>query len=119
MRRAEHVSMAGVKMGATVRVNGRSVGVLRDQFLRYVFTLDAAELGLVAGANRLDVTFGLGDVAEDGRFMACTGGWDWACRSPLFPPVLFLLVIFAFIALVFILSFSTGTLLAHQHQLVR
>ena len=63
----------GVKMGATVRVNGRTVGVVRDQFHRYVFTLDVAELGLVAGANRLDITFGVGDVAEDGRFMACTG----------------------------------------------
>jgi beta-mannosidase len=73
----------GVKMGATVRVNGRTVGVVRDQFLRYVFPLDPAELGLVAGGaqNRLDVTFGVGDVAEDGRFMACTGGWDWAPYS--------------------------------------
>jgi beta-mannosidase len=73
----------GVKMGATVRVNGRTVGVVHDQFLRYVFTLDPTELGLVAGAgaNRLDITFGVGDVAEDGRFMACTGGWDWAPYS--------------------------------------
>ena len=71
----------GVKMGATVRVNGHTVGLVRDQFLRYVFTLDPAELGLVAGQNRLDVTFGVGDVAEDGRFMACTGGWDWAPYS--------------------------------------
>jgi beta-mannosidase len=74
----------GVKMGATVRVNGHIVGVVRDQFLRYMFALDAEDLGLVAGAgrtNRLDVTFGLDDVAEDGRFMACTGGWDWAPYS--------------------------------------
>ena len=70
----------GVKMGATVRVNGHMVGVLRDQFLRYSFTIDPAEMGLLAGAgaNRLDVTFGVDDVAEDGRFMGCTGGWDWA-----------------------------------------
>lgn len=73
----------GVKMGATVRVNGHTVGVVRDQFLRYVFTLNAEDLGLIAGGrtNRLDVTFGLDDVAEDGRFMACTGGWDWAPYS--------------------------------------
>jgi beta-galactosidase/beta-glucuronidase len=66
----------GVKMGATVRVNGQTVGVLRDQFLRYSFTLDVTKMGLLAGAgaNRLDVTFGVDDVAEDGRFMACTGG---------------------------------------------
>jgi hypothetical protein len=70
----------GVKMGATVRVNGHVLGVLRDQFLRYSFTLDTKKMGLLAGAgaNRLDITFGVGDVAEDGRFMACTGGWDWA-----------------------------------------
>jgi beta-mannosidase len=72
----------GVKLGATVRVNGHIVGVVRDQFLRYVFQLDAAALGLRdGGGNRLDVTFGVEDVAEDGRFMACTGGWDWAPYS--------------------------------------
>lgn len=70
-------------MGATVRVNGHILGVVTDQFLRYSFTLDPAEVNLVrgSGANRLDVTFGLDDVAEDGRFMACTGGWDWAPYS--------------------------------------
>ena len=66
----------GVKMGATVRVNGKVVGVLRDQFLRYSFTISAT-VGLKSTGNRLDVTFA-DDVAEDGRFMACTGGWDWA-----------------------------------------
>jgi hypothetical protein len=71
----------GVKMGATVRVNGHTVGVVRDQFLRYAFTL-GSEVALLPGprANRLDVTFAE-DVAEDGRFMACTGGWDWAPYS--------------------------------------
>jgi hypothetical protein len=58
----------GVKMGATVRVNGLTLGVVRDQFLRYSFTLDPTTMHLVAGgaANRLDITFGVGDVAEDG-----------------------------------------------------
>ena len=71
----------GVKMGATVRVNGHIVGVVADQFLRYKFTLGSA-VGLLPGprANRLDVTFAE-DVPEDGRFMACTGGWDWAPYS--------------------------------------
>jgi beta-mannosidase len=70
-------------MGATARVNGHVVGVMRDQFLRYSFQLDPAKVALLSGAktNRLDVTFGIGDVAEDGRFMACTGGWDWAPYS--------------------------------------
>ena len=65
----------GVKMGATVKVNGHTVGVVRDQFLRYTFTLGSA-VGLLPGAraNILEVTFAE-DVAEDGRFMACTGGW--------------------------------------------
>ena len=60
----------GVKMGATVRVNGHVVGVVRDQFLRYAFLLDATPSGwLLPGvhANRLDVTFAE-DVAEDGHF---------------------------------------------------
>jgi hypothetical protein len=74
----------GVKMGATVRVNDAVVGVFTDQFLRYTFDLSAAEgLTLLAGegANVIDVTFGVDDIAEDGRFMACTGGWDWAPYS--------------------------------------
>lgn len=71
----------GVKMGATVRVNGHVVGILRDQFLRYSIPLTSSTVRLLPGqhANRLDVTFG--DVAEDGRFMACSGGWDWAPYS--------------------------------------
>ena len=75
----------GVKMGATVRVNGVTIGVLRDQFLRYSFIL-GAQVGLRSGvgSNRLEVIFGHGqDVAEDGRFMACTGGWV-GCRYAYF-----------------------------------
>ena len=67
----------GVKMGAAVQVNGRHVGVVRDQFLRYDFELT----GLLPGtdANRLEIIFGdpvtnaPDKIAEDGRFMACTG----------------------------------------------
>ena len=76
----------GVKMGATVRVNGQSIGVVRDQFLRYTFPLNVSAVTLMPGknANRVDVTFGdletdgPEDIPEDGRFMACTGGRDWA-----------------------------------------
>eukprot|EP00038_Savillea_parva_P004143 m.134586 g.134586 ORF g.134586 m.134586 type:complete len:1103 (-) comp11390_c0_seq3:144-3452(-) len=71
----------GVKMGATVRVNGHVVGVVSDQFLRYIFPLDATILKSGPNANTLQVSFGVGDVAEQGRFMACTGGWDWAPYS--------------------------------------
>ena len=58
-------------------------GVVKDQFLRYSFTLDPSATRLLGNGalNRLDVTFGIDDVAEDGRFMACTGGWDWAPYS--------------------------------------
>ena len=77
----------GVKMGATVRVNGHVLGVVRDQFLRYSFTLDPSHLASGAEANRLDVTFGVADVAEDGRFMACTGGWDWPGNPKLTAPL--------------------------------
>lgn len=71
----------GVKMGATVRVNGHVIGVVKDQFLRYTFAL-GSEAGLLPGAraNRLDVTFAE-DVDEEGRFQACSGGWDWAPYS--------------------------------------
>ena len=76
----------GVKMGATVRVNGVKIGIIRDQFLRYTFALGSkVDLRVGAQSNRLDVTFGVQDVAEDGRFMACTGGW--VCTIPYFPRV--------------------------------
>jgi hypothetical protein len=71
----------GVKMGATLRVNGQVVGVLRDQFLRYSFELTTG-LQAGVGSNLLEVTFGIEDVAEDGRFMvsACLlarcSSWD-------------------------------------------
>jgi len=71
----------GVKMGATIKVNGHTVGVVRDQFLRYVFELNTSVLLAGKNANQLGVSFGVEDVTEDGRFMACTGGWDWAPYS--------------------------------------
>ena len=81
----------GVKMGATVRVNGHTVGVVRDQFLRYSFTLDPDAVGLLPGLalnNRLDITFGVGDVAEDGRFMVRQQSYPFfgGTPSPLPPP---------------------------------
>jgi hypothetical protein len=73
--------LEGVKMGATVRVNGNEVGVVRDQFLRYLFPLGKTTAKLLPGkgSNTLEIIFGdcetdtAEDVAEDGRFMACTG----------------------------------------------
>ena len=65
----------GIKMGAHISVNGEAVGTAVDQFLRYEFPLKSTGL-LRAGANTISVAF---DPAIDvgGRFMSCTGGWDW------------------------------------------
>ena len=67
----------GVKMGANVKLNGKLVGRTTDQFLRYEFPLDGTLLQAGVGANTLTVEF---DPSIDcqGRWMACTGGWDWA-----------------------------------------
>lgn len=52
-----------------------------DQFLRYSFELTAAALRRAdGGASRLAVTFDPA-IGVDGRFTACTGGWDWAPYS--------------------------------------
>ena len=65
----------GVKMGANVVLNGKTIGTTTDQFLRYEFPLEAG--ALTAGANTLEVVFNR-SISCDGRWMACTGGWDWA-----------------------------------------
>lgn len=64
----------GVKMGAKIMLNGKLIATANDQFMRYVFPL---EKGALLATNKLDVVF---DPAIDcaGRWMACTGGWDWA-----------------------------------------
>lgn len=53
----------------------QAVGQTTDQFLRYEFPLGGSMLQ--AGDNTLTVEF---DPSIDckGRWMACTGGWDWA-----------------------------------------
>lgn len=73
----------GVKMGARVSVNGVEVGTVTNQFKRYIFPLDASVLRLKPpGASQtLEVAFD-GSLSVHGRFMACTGGWDWAPLTP-------------------------------------
>ena len=75
----------GVKMGARISVDGVALGVATDQFLRYAFDLRNASHDLLAGREtaRVDVAFAP-DHAVDGRFMACSGGWDWAPYSHTF-----------------------------------
>lgn len=67
----------GIKMGATIKVNGVELGEATDQFLRYTFPLNQPDL-LRIGANRLEVTFVGSSLQCHGRWMACSGGWDWA-----------------------------------------
>jgi len=62
----------GIKMGATIRVNGEVKETAKDQFLRYVIPLEGN-----GRAYNLSVAFEK-EINEDGRFMACGGGWDWS-----------------------------------------
>lgn len=89
--------LEGVKMGATIAVNGVALGNVTDQFLRFKFALDdnvlsrgirpesSSALGrdLLSSSpviHQLSITFDP-SIATDGRFMACSGGWDWAPYS--------------------------------------
>eukprot|EP01116_Phalansterium_solitarium_P018951 TRINITY_DN5166_c2_g1_i1.p1 TRINITY_DN5166_c2_g1~~TRINITY_DN5166_c2_g1_i1.p1 ORF type:complete len:461 (-),score=159.37 TRINITY_DN5166_c2_g1_i1:31-1413(-) len=70
----------GIKMVSDITLNGRYLGYTADQFLRYTFSTAGL---LKPTGNVLTVTFPLvTDVRNnEGRFMACTGGWDWAPYS--------------------------------------
>ena len=88
LRGAERLQLVfdGVKMGAQVSINGQPLGLVTDQFLRYTFGLHTASHQLRFGSNdpnTLEIKF---DPAIDvhGRYMACTGGWDWAPYSHSF-----------------------------------
>jgi hypothetical protein len=73
----------GIKMGATIKLNGKKIGEATDQFVKYNFSI--AE-GLLAQVDRqgtlqdstLEVVF---DLPTNGRFAACSGGWDWGPYS--------------------------------------
>eukprot|EP01052_Picozoa_sp_SAG31_P017975 SAG31_NODE_1254_length_9087_cov_12.553071_1_plen_503_part_00 len=60
----------GIKMGAAIHVDGRFIGNATDQFRRLHFDV-------APGHHTLEVVFDP-RIEVDGRFMACTGGWDWA-----------------------------------------
>lgn len=70
--------LEGVKMAAEIFLNGVSLGVSQNQFLR--FTTPVAKLLAPTQLNVLAVVFmQYADKANaDARFMACSGGWDWA-----------------------------------------
>ena len=65
----------GIKMGAEIFLNGKSLGLATDQFLRYNFSVQSL---LKPTGNLLSVTFPEKyGIDTQGRFMACSGGWDW------------------------------------------
>eukprot|EP01060_Flectonema_neradi_P011083 TRINITY_DN18146_c0_g1_i2.p1 TRINITY_DN18146_c0_g1~~TRINITY_DN18146_c0_g1_i2.p1 ORF type:complete len:922 (+),score=158.51 TRINITY_DN18146_c0_g1_i2:45-2768(+) len=68
----------GIKMSASISLNGEHIGQALDQFLRYDYELK----NIKVGTNVISVTFDGGPL--DGRWMACTGGWDWAPYSETF-----------------------------------
>ena len=77
-RRALHVDRKsmlifdGLKMGCTIRLGETLLGTATDQYVKYNFTLEAA--AATVSPQELSVTF---DIPTAGRFMACSGGWDW------------------------------------------
>jgi hypothetical protein len=76
------VILEGVKMGAEVHLNGVSLGLVQDQFLRYEFLLpdDVLSRGVPFNRSRrheLTISFPP-SIHVDGRFTASSGGWDWA-----------------------------------------
>lgn len=67
-----------IKMGAYIKLNGVDLGNTTNQFVRYVFDVDSSKhLKKDGGANTLEVVFDP-KIMTEGRYMACTGGWDWA-----------------------------------------
>ena len=72
----------GVKMAAEVFLNGASLGVTADQFLRMTSPV-AALLRPGHTINELRVVFlPSAHAANNGaRFMAASGGWDWVRRE--------------------------------------
>ena len=73
----------GIKMGARVTLNGVLLGTATNQFVRYIFPIPPQALPAAPGsASQLQVAFDP-SLSLAGRFMACSGGWDWAPLSQL------------------------------------
>jgi len=70
----------GIKMGAHVSINGVPLGAATNQFVRYTFPIPSEVV--LSGPNRVDVSFD-SSLSLAGRFMASSGGWDWAPLSQL------------------------------------
>ena len=64
-------------MGALIHIDGKLVGTTTNQFRRYTFPLPAAATAS-GGRQTHTVRVTLDPrIATDGRFMGCSGGWDW------------------------------------------
>ena len=83
---AAYLVFDGAKMVADVFLNGAALGDARSQFLRYVIPLPPALLR--AQGNALAVAFAPAADARnvEGRYMACSGGWDWAPATEVLTP---------------------------------
>jgi beta-galactosidase/beta-glucuronidase len=62
----------GIKMGATIELDGHVVGVATDQWLRYSFPI--SKMLSPAASHELSVTFD-NAINTHGRYMGCSGGW--------------------------------------------
>ena len=82
----------GIKMGAMIYIDGELVGNTTNQFRRYTFSLPAVaakssnsswsdDLGMRQHTVRVTLD---PRIDVKGRFMGCTGGWDWAPYSNTF-----------------------------------
>eukprot|EP01052_Picozoa_sp_SAG31_P011928 SAG31_NODE_687_length_12813_cov_2.597216_10_plen_381_part_00 len=101
----------GIKMGATVTLDGKVVGTATDQWLRYEWPVTQILRGVSAGTHHLHVSFDR-TIDTHGRFMGCSGGWDWAPMSTTTTPdrsPTFSYGIWKSVALVFV----KGTAIAH------
>jgi hypothetical protein len=75
----------GVKMGAIIYFNGIVLGTITDQFLRFTWVLNEQDhfskgiptTNALHRQHELSVSFDP-TIGVNGRFMACSGGWDWA-----------------------------------------
>jgi beta-mannosidase len=75
----------GVQMGAHVHWNGVLLTDILSQFRRHIVTIPSER---VREHNTLQVIFQPGLGGRQLRFMACSGGWDWApySRAVSLPP---------------------------------
>jgi beta-mannosidase len=72
----------GIKMGARVSLNSVLLGTVTNQFVRSVFPLPPSALAPAGQPNLVTVAFDP-TLSLAGRYMAATGGWDWAPLSQL------------------------------------